>query len=712
MADPAEVVDFIRQVNEGVGDIRAQELEDLKFRFGEQWPVEIINSRKLQERPRLTINETDSYVRQVVNQIRQQRPRIKVHPIDSRATKKVAEVLSGLTRHVEVNSNAANAYDLAADFAVTMGEGYWRLRADYVREDSFDQDIYIDPVQNPFGVYFDTNSVLPDGSDAQRAAIAEMMPKREFLKQYPGAMMGNFTERGAGDVDPEWMTKDAIRVAEFYYVDMEAAKLCKLSDGTVAFEDELPPKGVLDQAGVRLIGDRRSFKRQIKWCKVTALQQLDEKDIPGRYIPVVPVYGVNVIIGGKRHRFGMVRHARDPQNMVNFWQTCITESVALAPKAKWVMAAGQDEGFEAEWRSANSSPLPVLHYNILDAQGQPIGPPQRQQPEPPPEGAMMAAMNASDNLRRVLGIYDPGVRSATHKSDKTINAEAQQSEMTNFHFYDNVTCSIAHTGRIILGWTPTIWDVERVQRIIGADGRPKLITLNQKIMQPPAQGPLPNAPAQANEETAAIIKVLNDVTVGTYDVEMETGPGYNSKRQESLTVLTEMLGTPLGEQISKLAGDLIVRLVDAPYMDVIADRLAAANPLAGIDEESEIPAPAQAMILALRKQLDDAHKLLTQAGIELKYGIGKEQAKQQGETEREQIRAGVKVHDTAQIAATKRHDTEMRSVTAQNVEEIKGIVAMLLKHVDTHQLKLEIEARDREQQAKAAEVEAGTPAGA
>ena len=153
-----EAKQFLKLCNDAETMNRQQGLEDLKFvSAGEQWPVELQNSRNLESRPILTINKLDGYCRQVTNQQRQQRPRIKVHGMNSQADAKTAQVLEGICRHIEVNSNADNAYDTAFDYAVRMGWGFIRLITKYVSDDSFDQDIYIDAVDNPFTVYFDPN---------------------------------------------------------------------------------------------------------------------------------------------------------------------------------------------------------------------------------------------------------------------------------------------------------------------------------------------------------------------------------------------------------------------------------------------------------------------------------------------------------------------------------------------------------------------------
>lgn len=687
---PEEAVEFLRDVAEVESSNRVDGLDDLKFRFGDQWPAAIQNSRNLESRPCLTINEVDAYCRQGENQQRQQRPRIKIHAVDSIADPKIAEVLGGITRHIEVNSNADWAYDTAFMFAQTMGWGYMRMRTDFTREDSFDQDIYIDQIENPFTVYFDPNSSLPDGSDAEKALITDLMRKKSFEKDYPGASTGGFQERAAGDTDADWVTEHDIRLAEYYYMERTKAKLVKLSNGMVLWEDKLPPAELLAQQGIGIVGDRDSYKRVVKWCKQTTFEILEEKVIPGRWIPVIPVYGSSYIVEGKRRRLGLVRFAKDPQRMVNFWQTATTESIALAPKAKWQMVAGQDEGFENEYAQANVSSKTTLHY-LARVEGIPetLPAPQRIQPEPPPAGQIQASMMASQNLQRVLGIYDPGVsQSRTHKSDKTINAEDQQTDQSNFHYYDNMTRSIKHVGKIILDWTPKVYDTQRVMRIIGDDGRPDQVTINEKKL---------------SQDGQAIEEILNNVTVGTYDVVMDTGPGYNSKRQEAVAIFTEMLGTPLGEKIAMVADDLIVRQLDVPGADTIADRLAAANPMAQIDDKSDIPPQAQMMIKGLQQKLEEAGKIIQEQGLEIKFRHGLEDKKQEGATRRELMKETNKTHLEERKDATKQHDVEARALTAQNVAEINAIVKLLVAHIGTKDLERELAQRDVEAKAKAEE---------
>lgn len=675
-----EAIKFLEWANDADTMNRQEALEDLKFVNGEQWPIELQNSRNLESRPVLTINKLDGYCRQVINQIRQQRPRPKVHGMNSQSDAKVAQVIQGIIRHIEANSNADNAYDTAADYSVRMGWGFIRVRTDYVSDDSFEQEIYIDPVDNPFTVYFDPNSVLPDGSDGETCLITTMMSKKAFKKMYPGADVDSFTQRGTGDSQSEWITKEDIRVAEYFYTVRKASKLILLSDGSSIFEDEFnKQKEMFIQGGVYPVDERPSVRKSIKWCKLTATEVLEEGEWAGKYLPIIPVYGRHVVIGDKRKKFGMVRYAKDAQRMYNFWQTSTTESVALAPKAKWILAEGQDEGHENEWATANIKSFPLLRYKQTDIEGRPAPAPQRLQPEPPPTGILAATASIDDDIKTLMGIFDPAQAGQGNISGKALNGQQQQVDLSNFDFYDNLTKSQCQVARLILDLIPKIYDTQRVLRIIGDDGKPELITVN--------------------ERDAANQVVNNNLMVGLYDVVMDTGPGYNSKREAAVEAMTPILAAD--PNLMAQIGDLWFRNQDFPGADLIADRLATLNPLAQIDEKSDVPPQAQMAIKQLQEQLKQAEQQMQQMQLVLKNRQDVEAMKQEGETKRKLMDVTSRAHNTETMAEVKVNDQNTRAITSQNKTEIDAIVQLLLHHMDTNRLVQEIEKRNAEQMAYA-----------
>ena len=672
-----EAQDFLKLANEADTMNRQNALEDLKFGGGDQWPVELQNSRNLESRPVITVNKVDNYCRQVANQQRQQRPRIKVHATNTHDDMIDAQVIQGIIRHIEVNSNADHAYDNAFEYAVRMGWGYVRVRTDYVSEDSFDQEIYIDPVDNPFTVYYDPNSIAPDGSDADRCLITTMVSKQSFRKMYPEADDGgtSFTQRGTGDSQSEWITKEDIRIAEYFYTVREKAKLYLLSDGSATFADDKDFFNRLAAYGITVESERDSYKKTIKYAKMTAVEILEERDWAGKYIPIVPVYGRHLVVGDKRHKFGMIRYAKDPQRMYNFWQTAITEGVALAPKAKWLIAEGQDEGHENDWAAANIKSFPLLRYKQTDIEGRPAPVPTRIQPEPPQTGVMAAAAGVNDDIKSIMGIFDPAQLGQGNISGKALNGQQQQVDLTNFDYYDNLTRTIAHIGKICLDLIPKIYDTERVMRIIGDDGKPELLTINQRD---------------------AVGRVLNDVTVGQYDVVMETGPGYDSKRQESVASMMQIIGAD--PTLMKTAGDLMFRNMDFPGADVIADRLAAINPLAQIEKNDDIPPIVQMKLKQAEEQVKQMTQKMQAMELAMKQRSDIEQVKQDAETKRTLIKEtnrghqieledAAKRYDTELRTSTQAHDTVLKTQTQIEIEQMKAEIAIRLARMDDLSLK-------------------------
>jgi hypothetical protein len=283
----------------------------------------------------------------------------------------------------------------------------------------------------------------------------------------------------------------------------------------------------------------------------------------------------------------------------------------------------------------------------------------------------VAAQSITQDLQAVVGIFDPSQLPQGMISGKALNGQQMQTDMTNFHYYDNLTRSIAHTGRIILDLIPKIYSQERVLRIIGDDGKPELTTVNQRTGETDENG---------------IEKILNDVTVGEYDVVMETGPGYNTKRQEAVDSMMSLLAAD--PNLMNQAGDLIFRNMDFPGADIIADRLAAVNPMAQIDEKSPIPPQVQMQLANNQQQMQAMQQQIQAMQLFIQNRQDVEQVRQSGEDRRAVIAAEVKMRDQ-----------NTRSLTSQNKTEIDALMKLILGQMDTSRLEAEIMNRNQEQYA-------------
>src|SRR5882672_10466027 len=355
---------------------RTEALTDLQFVNGEQWQADISRGREADGRPCLTINLTDAMVRRVTNALRENRPRIRTHPVGSGADVQTAKVVDGLIRHIEAASSADLAYDTAVESAVRGGWGYWQVRSKYVADDSFDQDLTIERVRNPFTIYMDPASEMPDGSDMNWCLVSKMIPRTEYRQQYGELDPGGWQFIGAGDNIQNWSNKEQIRIAEYWRIVRKPGRLYLLATGQTV--DQKPPPEI------QVVKERSMYRRVVEWYLLSATKILDRRDWPGKWIPVVPCYGREVDVNGRLHRKGMVRDLRDPARMFNYAETAKTEVYALQPKSPWLIAEGQMEGHEGDWRDANRKPTVALPYKPVQNPDGTMAPlPQRQIPPPP-----------------------------------------------------------------------------------------------------------------------------------------------------------------------------------------------------------------------------------------------------------------------------------------------------------------------------------------
>jgi hypothetical protein len=541
---------------------RGKSLDDLKFSNGDQWPEQIRTDRENEQRPCLTLNRTQRFIKQVVNDIRQVRPSGKARPVDSAADPDTAEMMNGLIRAIEQSCNAEIAYDWATEYAVTMGFGYFRITCDYTDPESFEKDIIIKRIRNPFSVYLDPNSKEPDGSDAKYGFVIDELSKEEFDSKYPDAE----TEfRPAGTGDRGWINKDTARVAEYWELEEETMKLSMLEDGSMQW-------GEVEGA----VQVRDSKKTTLIQRIITCDEVLEEKKYPWKYIPIIPVLGEEVDIEGEVELKGMVRDLKDPQMQYNYMRSAMVERIALAPKSPWVGPTGAFKS--PKWRSANKKNHAFLEWDTNAVKEAGI-PPQRTSPPDVSTGLVQEVNTSSEEFKAISGIYDPGLGDRSNEvSGTAINARKVQSDIANFHFVDNLARSIRHGWRVMLDMIPTIYDSERVVRILKPNGEEEAVMVNRPYVDPKTQ-------KERNYQ----------LTAGKYDVIVDIGPSYATQRQEAVENMIEMVKA--FPQSVEVMGDLIAKNMDWPESDEIAKRLKLLLPV-------DIAAEENPQVKAMQKQYE------------------------------------------------------------------------------------------------------------
>ena len=618
------LIDF-KLCQDAESDNRENALDDLKFaRLGEQWPEDVIRKRKIEGRPCMTYNRMPTFIRQVVNDGRQNKPAIKVHPADDEADPKTAEVINGLIRNIEYSSNSEVAYDTGLDFAASSGVGYWRVDVDYTHDDAFEMDIRIERISNPFSVFSDYNSTCADSSDWNLAFVVDAIDEKAFKKKYKGKSTIGFNSDEYICMPDDWRDGDKVIIAEYWTRKEVEKTLALLSDGRVVHEDWLSEDvpdidGVtngelLASYGVTVEKTRPSTSYKVCQYIINGAEVLEENEWEGRYIPLVPVYGEELNIEGKRHFRSLIRDAKDAQRNFNYWRTTTTELIALAPKAPFIGAVGQFDTDADKWIRANVDNVPYVEYDVVN--GAP--PPMRQGFAGVPAGALQEALNASDDMKSIIGIYDASLGARSNEtSGRAINARKSESDTGTFHFIDNQARAIRHTGRIILDLIPHVYNQARIIRVMGIDKTPQNIPINQPL-PPQAQGEQGQAmqgqvqqngqmqqqqgQPVAEDGTAQIY----DLTVGKYDLTVDVGASFQTKREEAAYGMTELVRA--FPQAASVIAPRLAKAQDWPEADEIAKELEAMTPK-GIQANPQLQ-QAQQQIEQMGQQLQQAQQQL------------------------------------------------------------------------------------------------------
>lgn len=577
-------------------------LEDIRFaRLAEQWPDKIREQREAESRPCLTINRIPAFARQVTNDVRQNRPSINARPVGDGSDRETAELISGLIRNIEISSNADVAYDTGAEAAVYGGFGYWRVDVDYTYDDSFDLDLKILRIANPFSVYGDPKSTEADSCDWRFGFVAEWLSRDEFKRRFKGAAMLDFDE-AKGDEEP-WWEEDRVRIAEWWKRDEAEDTIVKLSNGLVMPAARFQANAELfTPAGITVVGERNIKSYKVVHRLISGQEVLEQKDWAGKYIPIVPVYGEEVWVENRRYFKSLFRDAKDAQRMFNFWRTAATEAVALAPKVPFIGPAGAFKGDKRKWETANVKSHPYIEYDGAVA-------PQRQPLDMgAAAGAMSEALAAQDDMKSIMGLYDASLGQRSNEtSGRAIIARQREGDTSTFHFIDNVARAIRHTGRILIDLIPSVYTGERVLRVVDEASNVSHVPIGVPVMQTPAGWQ--KAPPDAPKDVTKIF----DLGAGKYDVEVRVGPGYTTRREEAALGMQAMFQA--NPATAQLLGDIYARMQDWPEADKVEQRLKAALPP---HLKGEAPPPEMQQMQAQLAQLGSAAQQLQQENQALK----------------------------------------------------------------------------------------------
>ena len=555
---------------------------DFAFVMGDgQWREVDRIAREAAGKPCLTLNRMPQFLRRVTAQVRNLNPAIRVTPGDGAADKEVAEVIEGMIRQIENASRASSIYEGAAECAAACSIGYWRILTKYEDGDSFNQEICLEPIRNPFAVFFDPEAKDPTRKDARYGFIAADMALAEFKEKYPKATAQDITGQNTPKGAFLWRRGETVTVAEYYWIEDEEYTIGLMPDGSI-IRDPKPP--------LAPIKTRTVLQPKVKWAKISGSDVLEgPSDVVGRHIPIVAVVGEEWHVGEQVYRSSVIRFAKDAQVLYNYARSVGAEVMGAQTMSPWLVTAKQVAGFEAFWQNPNKA-YAYLPYTPDPA----AGAPQRIMPAVPSSAVMAEIQMASEDMKATTGIFDASLGARSNETSGVAIAQRQQeSEASTSSYADNMVKAIAHTGDIIVNMIPQVYDTERVIRILGPDGEEKIVEINRAM------------------ETIQGWARVNDLTAGKYAVHVSVGPSYQSKREEGANGMMEFLRSI--PNAAPMVADLVAKAQDWPDSDRIAERLKKTLP-PGIADDQEQPSPEQQQMQMQQMQMQQEQ---IQAGMQM-----------------------------------------------------------------------------------------------
>lgn len=546
----SEIEQFISDSEAAYSEENSLMVSDLNFVYDEdgQWDKATLNKRK--GRPSYTFNHVLGAVNQVIGEQRLFRPSIKIRGVDDKSDPELAEVYAGIIRNIESISNAESTYDMAFKYAVAGGFGAWRVVTEFQNDFSFDQEIFIKPIHNPFTVMFDPLSFDPVKRDQKACVIAERVSEDFYEAKYGGKPVDIGIRRDGNG----WFSDKGVRIVEYFKMVPVKKEIAQLSDGRVVEVDDDFKKiqaELENVEGAATVTNTRTVETfNVKWWKVDGARILEGPiTYDWQFIPVVKLPGRYINIEGKQKTQSLTRPARDPQMAYNYSRTTQSEVVANTPRSPWLVTASMVKDNLPAWQRSGSENRPFLQYTPDPAA--PGAMPQRSPPPDVPVALVTLAQQDKDDIKAATGFHDASLgRPGNEISGQAIKGRARQADIGSYEFFDNLKKAVKFTGEILVNIIPTVYDTERTVRILGLDGQEDFVKIN--------------AYDEATDRT-------NDMRQGRYDVTVDTGPTFSTQREESFNTLLEAAAVmPI---VSETGPDIIMKNLDVPGGDELVKRI-------------------------------------------------------------------------------------------------------------------------------------------
>ncbi len=537
-------------------------IEDYKMQAGDQWPQADRDKLQADGRPCMTINITKAYTKILSGYQRLNRYDVEFKP-RTREDLDGAKLRGAVTKFVMDQADYDMQESSAFLHCIIAGLGVFEVGY-RVQPDSLDGDIYID-AYSPLDFYVDPGSRKSDWSDARWIAKAGWYDKDALMQTYhekadeissafdeydhDETLGSNLTAYG-----PVWYDKktNKARVIEFWYKQNGSQVYYKLQDGRVIRKEEAD-----NNALMYVVSSATVPSVSVRFKVMMGTIELEDKPSPYEHgqFPFVPI-PCESILEAEAIPAGIVRDIKDLQRSINKQHSQQLQLINTNAGKLWFVHAG-DTIQQKDLADNGSKPNGIVRYNGQIA--------QKAESPSIDVGLVQIEQQALNYVESVTGINKPlmGMTSPTATSGRAKEIDQKQAITNVAPLFDNLRAAKKYLVKKILwgdknrrGLIPQYYKDERVIRIVGADGQDDFVAINQQVAMLTPMG--------------VVHQIVNDVSIGEYDVVVTDTPATPTQRQAQFWALVDAvqkLGIP-GEMVF----DLLLDASDMPQRDEIKKR--------------------------------------------------------------------------------------------------------------------------------------------
>lgn len=516
-----------------------------------QWEPHWWNSSE--GRPRYTFDMTGPIVDVVAGEIEQADFGISITPNGAESSSEDAKLIAGIVRNIEDQSGAVDIYNMAARNMVTAGIDGWKVVQKFIDDDSFDQELVIEPIANFIDSVWFGPYKKADASDAKMCIVLEAISKEDYEDRFGGE--SGAVSVGDGKQSQAYYDRhDMVVIGNIFYVKESQRELIKMQSGKVLDAEE--SKDILDElvaGGDSIVKTRKRIRRNVYSRIFDGKRWLNEEQkTVFSEIPVIPTIANFKVLENKVIYRGIVEKLLDPQRVFNYTKSREIEEGALAPRAKYWMTPKQASGHEATLATLNTNSDPVQFFN-----------PDQENPGVPQQngGAQinpgLATLSADMRIvfQQSAGLFaasmgdNPGLQSGV-----AIKRLQDKGDTGTIKYFKAIERAITRTARILVDAIGKVHCKECELRVVNVDGTVDIKKVNEPVF---------------DQQSGKMITV-NDLTKGRYSVSCSAGPSFQSRQQETVAAITEIAA--VDPTVIQIGSDILFNNLSSPGMDLIAQR--------------------------------------------------------------------------------------------------------------------------------------------